>query len=54
MPVAADWYGFGRDTLLIIKNSRGMIRPNNAHCDFPNPLEPLDFGNAHFPLGGIW
>jgi hypothetical protein len=55
VPVAADWYGFGRDTLAIVKDGQAMIRPNNAHCDFPNPIAPIDFGNAgDFPLGGRW
>lgn len=55
VPVAADWYGFGRDTLAIVKDGQAMIRPNNAHCDFPNPIAPIDFGSAgDFPLGGRW
>ncbi len=55
IPVAADWYGFGRDTLAFVKEGQWSLRPNNIYCAFPNPIPPIGYGNPDdTPVGGIW
>jgi hypothetical protein len=54
-PIAADWYGFGRDTLAIVKDGQWSLRPNNVSCEFPNPIPSLKYGNPKdIPVGGVW
>lgn len=54
-PVVANWYGFGRDTLAVVKDGKWSLRPNNVFCEFPNPIPPFEYGNpGDIPVGGIW
>jgi hypothetical protein len=54
-PVVADWYGFGVDTIALVKEGQWWIRPNNISCEFSNPLLPEEFGDAAgIPVAGRW
>jgi hypothetical protein len=54
-PVVADWYGFGVDTIALVKEGQWWIRPNNISCEFSNPLLPEEFEDAEgIPVAGRW
>jgi hypothetical protein len=54
-PVVANWYGFGLDTVALVKDGQWWIRPNNISCVFSNPLLPEKFeAVSGVPVAGRW
>ena len=54
-PVVADWYGFGLDTIALVKDGQWWIRPNNISCVFSNPILPEKFeAVSGVPVAGRW